>query len=95
MSRAIDLASLTLLVVGAALYLRAYFGMESVRTTPETPFVPGTMEAFALLNQFVRLKRLSYVGLSLVGLGLAVGLSAALHARKISRRAQGQNPIPE
>ena len=95
LSRAIDLASLALILVGAALYVRAYLGMEAVRTTPETPFVRGTMEAFALFNQYLRLKRLSYVGLALVGVGLAVGLSAAVHARKISRHSQGQHPIQE
>ena len=95
LSRAIDLASLVLILGGAALYLRAYFGMEAVRTTPESPFVRGTMEAFALMNQYLRLKRLSYVGLALVGIGLAVGLSAAVHARKISRQGEGQHPLPE
>src|SRR5512145_1196697 len=35
LSRAIDLASLALIIAGAVLYLRAYFGMEAVRTTPE------------------------------------------------------------
>lgn len=93
LSRAIDLASLALIIAGAVLYLRAYFGMEAVRTTPETPFVRGTVEAFAQLNEYLRLQRLSYIGLALVGVGLAVGLSAAAHARKISR--QNQHPIPE
>jgi hypothetical protein len=95
LSRAIDLLSLVLVVAGAALYLRAYFGMEAVRTTPDTPFVRGTMEAFALLNQHLRFKRLSWLGLALVGAGILVGLSAAIHARKISQRTEGQIPIPE
>lgn len=88
LSRAIDLASLLLILAGAALYLRAYIGMEEIRTSPEVPFARGTVEAFELSKRHVRLKQLSYVGLGLVGAGLVVGLSAAAHAHKI-RRSQG------
>ena len=95
LSRAIDLVSLVLILGGAAVYLRAYLGLEEVRTSTDAPFVSGTMEAFALTNQYLRNKRLSYVGLVLVGVGIAVGLSAAAHAHKISRREAAQRPLPE
>jgi len=85
MSRAIDLVSLLLISAGAVLFVAAYFGMQSVSKSPDTPFVPGTVEAYALTNEYLRLQRLSYFGLGLVGLGLATGLSAAVHAHKIAK----------
>lgn len=95
LSRAIDIASLTLIIAGGALFLRAYLGMEEIRTTPEVPFVRGTMEVFELTNRHYRFKWLSYVGLGLVGAGVVVGLSAAVHARKIAMREVTQHPLPE
>jgi len=82
----IDLASLILILSGGGLYLAAYFGMRELRARPDTPFVRGTSEAYAGLAEYTRLHRLSIVGLSLAGLGVAVGLSAAAHAHKIGRR---------
>ena len=96
LSRAIDLASLLLVVGGSALYLRAYLGMEVVRTSPDVSFVRGVTEAYALTNQYLRFQRLSYYGLVLVGVGIAVGLSAAAHHRKIDRQqAQQARPTTE
>lgn len=84
-SRLIDLTSLLLVLVGFALYVHAYVGMERIRTSPDAPFVRGTMEVYALTNQYWRLQRLSYVALGLVGVGIAVGLSAAAHHYKIRK----------
>ena len=95
LSRVIDLISLALIVAGAALFFRAYVGMERVRTSAFVPFVPGQMEAFAMLNQLEREKRLSYFALTLVGAGISAGLYAAAHARKISRQQAMQGPLPE
>jgi len=94
-SRRIDLASLLLILVGAALFGRAYFGMEAVKNTIDVPFVRGTMEVYALTNQYLRLQRLSYFGLGLVGAGIVVGLSAAVHAHKIARREPADRPLTE
>lgn len=94
-SRRIDLASLVLILLGAALFGRAYLGMEAVKNTMDVPFVRGTMEAYALTNQYLRLQRQSYVGLALVGAGIVVGLSAAVHAHKIARRPPVDRPLPE
>jgi hypothetical protein len=53
------------------------------------------MEVFELTNRHYRFKRLSYVGLGLVGAGVVVGLSAAVHARKIAMRDAAHLPLPE
>jgi hypothetical protein len=95
LSRRIDAASLLLILAGAALFLHAYLGMEAVRNTADAPFVRGTMEAFALTNRYLRLKRQSYLALGLVGAGIMVGLSAAAHAHKIARRAMPDTQQPE
>jgi hypothetical protein len=86
-SRLIDVVSLLLILGGFALYVRAYLGMERIRTSPDVPFVRGTMEVYALTNAYWRLQKLSYVALGLVGVGIAVGLSAAAHHHKIRRGA--------
>ncbi|MEX2152751.1 MAG: hypothetical protein WD825_05380 [Gemmatimonadaceae bacterium] len=93
-SRAIDLVSLLLLLGGAVLFVAAYFGMQTVSKSPDTPFVPGTVEAYALTNEYLRLQRLSYFALGLIGLGIATGLSAAVHAHKIAKR-QAAESSPE
>jgi hypothetical protein len=95
MSRAIDGASLTLILAGVGLFVLAYLGMIEVRDAPEVPFVPGTLEAYELTNKYLRLKRWSYVGLGLIGAGILVGLSAAVHAYKIARRMEDPSPLPE
>ena len=69
------------------MYVRAYVGMERIRSSPDVPFVRGTMEVYALTNEYWRLQRLSYVALGLVGVGIAVGLSAAAHHHMIRRSA--------
>jgi hypothetical protein len=94
-SRLIDVASVGLIIVGATMFGRAYLGMERVRNSPDVPFARGTMEAYALTNQFLRFQRLSYVGIGLVGVGIAVGLSAAAHARTIRRRQDAPRPRTE
>jgi hypothetical protein len=94
-SRLIDVASVGLIITGAAMFGRAYLGMESVRNSPEIPFARGTMEAYALTNQFLRFQRLSYMGIGFIGVGVAVGLSAAAHARTIRRRQDATRPRTE
>lgn len=95
LSRAIDLGSLLLFILGAALYLWAYFGMQDLRNRPHAPFAKGTMEAYALLNEYLWLQQLSYFGLVLVGAGVAVGLSAAAHHHKIGKRRAAESLIQE
>jgi len=77
-SRIIDVVSLVLVVAGAACYLWAYAGMKALRQATPDP----NAELFAGYTRFVRLWQLSVVGLTSVGLGVAVGIWAALHARR-------------
>jgi hypothetical protein len=86
LSRLIDLASLILILAGGALYLKAYFGMQELRSRPEAEFIRGESVAFGRIAEHARLTRVSRVGLAIAGLGLIVGLSAAAHARQIARR---------
>jgi hypothetical protein len=95
LSRTIDAASLALILAGAALFILAYLGMVEVRDAPDLPFAPGTMEAYELTNKYLRFRRWSYVGLGLIAAGIAVGLSAAVHAYKIAKRENDPRPLPE
>jgi len=72
---------LVLVVAGAACYLWAYAGMQALRQAAHDP----KAELFAGYTRFVRLSQLSIAGLIAIGLGLAVGIVAALHARRVTR----------
>lgn len=85
-SRIIDVMSLTLICVGALVYLFAFVRMEAMRTRPYQEFVPFQTEPFARTREHARLTRVSHVGLGLCGVGVLVGLSAAAHAYIIARR---------
>ena len=87
LGRQLDLVSLILLVLGALLFLQAFLGMKQLRDQRETAFVPGTTEAYAALNRYYRLQRLSYLGVGLAVSGIGVALSAAWHNRKFSKEA--------
>jgi len=77
-SRIIDLVSLSLVVLGAALYVWAYLAMETLRTSGHDPNAP----LFAGYTRFVRLMQFSYIGLGAACLGVLVGIGAAVHARR-------------
>jgi hypothetical protein len=74
----IDVASLVLVVAGVGCYLWAYAGMHALRGSVYDP----RAEIFAGYTRFVRLWQLSVVGLVAVGLGVLVGVGAAIHARR-------------
>ena len=82
-SRMIDIASLMLVVAGGACYLWAYSGMQVLRQAAHDP----KAELFAGYTRFVRLSQISIAGLIAVGLGVAVGIGAALHARRARANA--------
>ena len=87
-SRLIDAASMVLVGVGGWLFLSAFFGMRELRNRPPDDFVRGQTVAFARTAEHARLTRTSRIGLGVVGFGMLVGLSAAMHARQIARRNQ-------
>lgn len=85
LGRQLDLVSLVLIVAGLVLFLQAFIGMRELRDQQETAFVPGTTEAYAALNRYYRMQRLSWVGIGLGVVGIGVALSAAWHNRRIMK----------
>jgi hypothetical protein len=78
-SRMIDVASLVLVVGGAVCYVWAYAGMRALRVAVHDP----NAAIFAGYVRFVRLTQLSILGLIMIGLGVVVGVGAAIHARRV------------
>ena len=87
-SRMIDAASLLLLAAGGVIWAFAWFGLDDLRRRPYEEFVPGQTVAFARTAEHARLTRISALGLSVAGLGVIVGVSAAAHAQALARRAR-------
>ena len=87
LGRKLDVVSLILILLGALLFLLAFAGMRELRDRQETAFVAGTTEAYAALNRYYRLQRLSYLGIGLAVAGIGVALSAAWHNRRITNSA--------
>lgn len=85
-SRIIDLVSLVLVLGGGWLYFTAFAGMRELRHRPAEEFVRGQTVAWGRLAEHEQLMRTSWIGLILIGVGVVVGLSAAVHARQIARR---------
>jgi hypothetical protein len=81
--RLLDVAAAALLVVGGALYVRAYVGLEALRARPLAEFTAG-ME-ISRLAEFHSLERLSYAGLALAIAGISVGVTAAIVAVRARR----------
>ena len=93
LGRKLDIVSLIIVAFGAAIFVLACLGMAELRVQRETAFMRGQMEAYAALNRYFRLQKLSYLGMGLAVLGIGVGLSAAWHNRKFSSHVQEhQNP---
>ena len=96
LGRKLDVVSLILLVLGVLIFVQAFFGMKELRDRRETAFVAGTTEAYAGLNRYYRLQRLSYLGIGLALVGVGVALSAAWHNRHFSNAPTGDaSPDPE
>lgn len=89
-SRLIDLASVLLLAAGGIIWAFAWSGLEELRRRPPEEFVPGRTVAFARTAEHARLARISTLGLSVAGLGVIVGVSAAAHAQVLARRGRSE-----
>ena len=87
LGRKLDIVSLVLVAAGAIVFLQAFLGMKELRDQGEAEFVPGTTEAYAALNRYYRLQRLSYLGAGIAVLGIGVALSAAWHNSRITNSA--------
>ena len=87
LGRILDVVSLVVILAGALLFAQAFLGMKALRDQRETDFVAGTTEAFAALNQYYRLQRLSWLGGGVAVGGIGVALSAAWHNRRITNSA--------
>jgi hypothetical protein len=77
-ARLLDIAGLTLLVVGLACYTYAYMGLrelESVQAAPGTP-------AFAAVLRFDRMWKLSQLGIAIGAVGLVTAVVAAIVGRR-------------
>ena len=85
-SRIIDVVSLVLVLGGGWMYFTAFTGMRELRNRPVEDFIRGQTVAWGRLAEHQQLMRTSRIGLVLIGVGVVVGLSAALHARQIARR---------
>ena len=77
-SRLLDVFSLGFVVFGGSCYAWAYSGMHALQRTVHDPNAP----IFAGYTRYVRLMQLSWLGIAGIGLGVAVGVYAALHARR-------------
>lgn len=92
LGRKLDIVSLVFVALGAILFVLAFLGMAELRDLRETEFVPGTLEAYAALNRYLRLQKLSYLGIGFAVAGIGIGLSAAWHNRKFSTSALPNEP---
>lgn len=81
MSRILDICSLALVLTGAVIYGRTWFGLEEIRTRQHAGFVRGETEMYAAVNEHARLSRWGTVGIVVAGLGIVVGASAAAHSK--------------
>lgn len=85
LGRKLDMVSLIFIACGGTLFVLAFLGMAELRDQRATAFVRGEIEAYALLNRYFRLQKLSYVGLGLTAAGILIALSAAWHNRKFGK----------
>jgi hypothetical protein len=93
LGRILDIVSLAFLVAGALLFLQSFLGMKQLRDERETGFARGTTEAYAALNRYYRLQRLSYLGAVLAVAGIGVALSAAWQNRKFAKEPDADGSL--
>ena len=89
LGRKLDIVSLIVIAFGATLFATAFVGMAALRDerAKETQHVAGEGEAWAAYNRYVRLQRLSFMGMGMGAAGIAIALSAAWHNRKFRKES--------
>jgi hypothetical protein len=90
LGRKLDIVSLIFLACGAALFAAAFVGMAAIRDerARETQHMAGQGEVWAAYNRYVRLQRLSWLGMGMGAAGIAIALSAAVHNRRFRNHVQ-------
>jgi uncharacterized membrane protein YedE/YeeE len=89
-SRLLDLASVAILLFGAACYIGAYAGMQSLQHAVHDPAAP----IFAGYTRYVRLMQLSWFGIAVIVVGVIVGIGAAIHGSCTTAEATPPAPGP-
>ena len=74
-SRLLDGISLSVLLFGASCYVWAYNGMHTLQHSTHNPAAP----IFAGYTRYVRLNQLSWFGIGVILIGIAIGVAAAIH----------------
>ena len=90
LGRKLDIVSLIVLAFGATLFAMAFVGMAAIRDerARETQHVAGQGEVWAAYNRYMRLQRLSMMGIGMGAAGIAIALSAAWHNRRFRNHVQ-------
>jgi hypothetical protein len=90
--RLLDVVGVLLLVVGAALYARSWFGL---RAMDRFERAPGD-EMWAAVERANALARLGRVGFAVMAAGALVAVAAAIVARRVAAResAEPSDPPP-
>jgi heme/copper-type cytochrome/quinol oxidase subunit 1 len=79
-ARSLDSLALLVFLVGAVCFGYAHLGM---RRLQQSGFVENRVVAWAMIGEWNRWQRLSWIGLALVVIGVTVGVvSAIVHARQ-------------
>jgi len=80
LGRSLDAVALLVFLAGAICFGLAHVGM---RRLQQSGFVENRAVAWAMIGEWTRWQRLSWIGLTLVVTGITVGVvSAVVHARQ-------------
>jgi hypothetical protein len=85
LGRSLDALALSVFVVGAICFGTAHVGM---RRLEQSGFVENRVVAWAMIREWTRWQRLSWLGLALVVMGVTIGVVSALVHAKQKRAAK-------
>jgi heme/copper-type cytochrome/quinol oxidase subunit 1 len=87
LGRLLDAIGLLLFLAGAVCFGMAYLGMKQLRAAGFVPRRPG--EPFGAVHEWEQWQRLSWVGLTVAAVGLAVAVTAAIVWNRQKRSLRG------